>query len=144
MSDDSAAFVDTNVLVYSLDPEPSLKQVRAADLVDQLMAEDRIRVSTQVLQELFATLTQKTQPRWTVTEALEYLDRLVRWPLCAIDYPLIRSAGLLTEKVSISFWDALIVAAAARSGADTLYTEDLSHGEQILGVRIVNPFQEAA
>ena len=57
------------------------------------------------------------------------------------DFDAIRRAAVLTGEASISFWDALIVVAASRSGArETLYTEDLSHGQEILGVRVVNPF----
>ena len=40
----------------------------------------------------------------------------------------------------MSFYDALIVQAASVAGCDTLYSEDLSTGETINGVRIVNPF----
>jgi predicted nucleic acid-binding protein len=40
-----------------------------------------------------------------------------------------------------SFWDALILVCAARSGATRLYTEDLNHGQTVLGVQIVNPFR---
>jgi predicted nucleic acid-binding protein len=57
-----------------------------------------------------------------------------------IDYPSIRAAVGLAAQARISFWDALVVVAAARAGAAILYTEDLNHGQEILGVRIVNPF----
>ncbi|AMM40220.1 twitching motility protein PilT [Candidatus Desulfofervidus auxilii] len=40
----------------------------------------------------------------------------------------------------ISFWDALIVAAAQRAVCKILFTEDLSHGMKIAGIEIVNPF----
>lgn len=40
----------------------------------------------------------------------------------------------------ISFWDALIVAAAAKSGATRILSEDLNPGQKIAGLRIENPF----
>ena len=49
----------------------------------------------------------------------------------------------LAEQAKLSFWDALVVVAAARTGATALYTEDLNHGQEILGVRIRNPFISA-
>jgi len=52
----------------------------------------------------------------------------------------IRSAVRLADQAELSFWDALVVVAAARSGAAVLYTEDLNDGQEILGVRISNPF----
>jgi predicted nucleic acid-binding protein len=57
-----------------------------------------------------------------------------------VDYSVIRAAAELGGQVRISFWDALIVVAAARSGAAVLYTEDLNEEQEILGVRISNPF----
>jgi len=41
----------------------------------------------------------------------------------------------------ISFWDSLIVAAALRSGAPLLWSEDLAHGQQYDDVRVVNPLR---
>lgn len=49
--------------------------------------------------------------------------------------------ALLSASARISFWDALVVTAAARMGAELLLSEDLSHGQMIAGVRIVNPFE---
>lgn len=57
-----------------------------------------------------------------------------------IDYAAIRAAVGLADQAKISFRDALIVVAAARAGAAVLYTEDLNDGQEILGVRISNPF----
>jgi len=71
---------------------------------------------------------------------LHYVDRLAAWPVLALDYSAVREAIQLSARASFSFWDALIVVAAARSGAKTLYTEDLQHGLKVLGVAIVNPF----
>jgi predicted nucleic acid-binding protein len=41
-----------------------------------------------------------------------------------------------------SFWDSLIVAAARAQGCSLLLTEDLSHGQDLDGVRVVSPFLE--
>jgi len=57
-----------------------------------------------------------------------------------VDYAAIRAAAGLAGQAQLSFWDALVVVAAARAGAAVLYTEDLNHGQEILGVRISNPF----
>jgi predicted nucleic acid-binding protein len=57
-----------------------------------------------------------------------------------VDYAAIRAAVGLAEQDQLSFWDALVVVAAARAGASLLYTEDLSDGQEILGVQISNPF----
>jgi len=134
------SFVDTNVLVYAFDRGSSPKKVVAQRLMNELMADDLLRVSTQVLQELFVTLTRKVSQRCSSEEALTVLEDLGAWPLMVVDYAAIRAAVGLADQAKVSFWDALIVVAAARTGAGLLYTEDLNDGQEILGVRIVNPF----
>ena len=134
------SFVDTNVLVYAFDKSSSPKKLVAQRLMNELMADDLLRVSTQVLQELFVTLTRKVSQRCSSEEALTVLEDLAAWPLMVVDYAAIRAAVGLADQAKVSFWDALIVVAAARTGAAVLYTEDLNDGQEILGVRIVNPF----
>ena len=134
-------FVDTNVFVYAFDKGSSPKKRVAERLINQLMEEDRLRVSTQVLQELFVTLTRKVSQPCSRGEALAVLDDLTAWPLMVIDFAAIRAAVGLADQAKLSFWDALVVVAAARTGAAVLYTEDLNDGEEILGVRICNPFR---
>jgi predicted nucleic acid-binding protein len=133
-------FVDTNVLVHAFDKIPSSKKQVAQRLVAELTEHNRLRVSTQILQELFVTLTRKVSVRSSIEEAMAVLEELSEWPLLLVDYSVIRSAAELAGQVRFSFRDALIVVAAARSGAAVLYTEDLNDGQEILGVRISNPF----
>ena len=134
------SFIDTNVLVYAFEKGDSARKRIAQALMSELIAEDRLRVSTQVLQEVFVTLTRKVKQPCSTEEALGVLEDLTAWPLMVVDYEAIRAAIELTGQACLSFWDALIVVAAARSGASVLYTEDLNDGQEILGVRITNPF----
>jgi predicted nucleic acid-binding protein len=139
-ADTGFGFVDTNVLVYALERAESPKKRIAERLLAGLMEEDRFRSSTQVLQELFVTLTRKVAQPCSIDQAAAILDDLTVWPLFVVDYAAIRSAIALSAQVRISFWDALIVVSADRCGASVLYSEDLNAGQEILRVRIVNPF----
>ena len=134
------SFVDTNVLVYATAGDDPRRSPIAQALLRQLIAEDGLRTSTQVLQELFVTLTRKVRTPLTTEQAARYLDQLAAWPVVLLDYESTRAAIDLTAGYSLSFWDALVVVAAARSGARKLYTEDLQNHQTILGVEIVNPF----
>jgi predicted nucleic acid-binding protein len=134
------SFIDTNVLVYAFERSDSEKKRVAQRLLSELMDADRLRVSTQVLQELFVTLTRKVLRPCSSEEALELLEHLTAWPLMVVDYAAIRAAVELTGQARLSFWDSLIVVAAAHSGASILYSEDLNDGQEILGVRVTNPF----
>ena len=140
MRGEAPAFVATNVLVYAFDSTDPARHAPAAELLSRLMDEDRLRLSVQVLQEFYVTMTRKARPAWTPDRALATLDDLAAWPVVANDVALVREAILLSRDAVLSFWDALIVAAAARGGAAILYTEDLNDGQVLRGVRIANPF----
>lgn len=134
------SFVDTNVFVYAvLDDDPERQSI-ASDLVGRLAENEVLQTSTQVLQELYVVLTRKMQRKFTPRAALAYLDRIARSPVTGIDYRVVREAAELSSRHTFSMWDALVIVAAARSGAERLYSEDLQHGRKILGVEILNPF----
>lgn len=143
MNDDpsAASFVDTNILVYAFAGNDAARSPVAHALLRDLMEAKTLCTSTQVLQELFVVLTRKTRNSMTAEQALRYLDRVARFPVFTLDYSVVRQAAELCQSAKLSFWDALLVVAAARSRARYLYTEDLQHGQKILGVEIVNPFR---
>jgi predicted nucleic acid-binding protein len=72
--------------------------------------------------------------------ARELVALYAEWPVVQVDVPLILAASPLEARHTLSFWDALIVEAARRSGATRLLTEDLQSGRRIGGVQIENPF----
>lgn len=135
------AFVDTNVLVYALAADDDLRAPAAQDLLRHLMRTRALRLSTQVLQETFVTLTRRVRGPLDANQALRYLDELATFPVVAPDYTAIRDAVELSVRAKLSFWDALVAVAAARSAATVLYSEDLNDGQVILGVEVVNPFR---
>ena len=139
-AEQALCFVDTNVLVYAFEKGVSPKKQTAQRLVTELMDTDRLRLSTQVLQELFVVLTRKAASRCTGDEALAVLEDLAAWPVTLVDFPVIRDAAGLSGQATLSFWDSLVLVSAAKSGASILYTEDLNNGQEILGVRVTNPF----
>jgi predicted nucleic acid-binding protein len=136
-----ASFVDTNVLVYALAADDVRRSPVAQKLLRELMSAQVFQTSTQVLQEVFVTLTRKVRTPMTAQQALRYLDQLAAWPVVVLDYGGVREAIELSASARLSLWDALVVVAAARSGAKRLYTEDLQDGQTILGVEVVNPFR---
>jgi predicted nucleic acid-binding protein len=138
------SFVDTNVLVYALAGDDPVRSPRAQELLKGLMRTNLLRCSTQVLQECYVALTRKVKSRLDPEQALRYLDQIATWPVTTIDYPMIRDAAHVQARDRVSFWDALIVVAASRSGAVRLYSEDLNAGQRIFGVEVVNPFRDPA
>lgn len=134
-------FLDTNVLVYaaSASRNEAAKRQRAL----QLVQESDFGLSAQVLQEFYVTVTRKMKRPMAPELAVALMDEYRVFPTVPTDYPLVVSAGELSVKYGISYWDAAIIAAAQVLEADTLYTEDLNHGQRYETVRVVNPFREA-
>lgn len=134
-------FVDTNVLVYAHDTTAGRKRERALDVLQELWNSETGVISTQVLQELFVSLTQKIPMPIDGRKARNIVEDLCVWEVVANDEQAILAAIDLKIKHQLSFWDSLILHAARRSGATKLYSEDLSNGQQVEGVAIVNPFE---
>jgi predicted nucleic acid-binding protein len=62
------------------------------------------------------------------------------WLIIEIGAADVMRASELEERYHLSFWDALIVTAAEKGGAEELLTEDLSHGQRLSSLIISNPF----
>ena len=140
-SAESTVFVDTNILVYAFDPSQGDKHRLAASICRELLEQDRICLSTQILQELYVTLTRKADI--PVEIALPVIDDLSNWLVFTVDYRAIRDAAVIGRDHRLSFWDALLIAAARRLGAPLLLTEDLNDGQTIAGVEVRNPFRRS-
>jgi predicted nucleic acid-binding protein len=133
-------FVDTNVLIYAHDRTAGEKHEVAAGIVAGLWNTRAGALSTQVLQEFYVNVTRKIPNPLSRSKAREIVSRYALWPLVQITAPMVLRASEVEEQYRLSFWDALIVTAAARSGARRLLTEDLNHGQDLLGLRVSNPF----
>jgi predicted nucleic acid-binding protein len=142
MSDESAVFVDTDVLVYAFDDSDSVRQAVAERALTELMESDKLRLSTQVLQEFYVAVTGRVGNPLSPSVALSVTEELSAWPVLVVDYGLVRESILMSKNQPLSFWDSLVVTSAARSGAHTLFSEALTPGQALLGVQIVNPFHQ--
>ncbi len=136
----TAIFVDTNVLVYSLDVGKPGRHERAAAWMDAMWVSCRGRLSFQVLQEFYVTVTQKLTPGLDRNRARAEVRDLMAWRPLAIAPPVLEGAWVVQDRFSISWWDALIVSAAQVYGCRFLLTEGLQDGQDLDGTQIVNPF----
>jgi predicted nucleic acid-binding protein len=133
-------FLDTNVLLYSLSREPAeaAKRERAIELLDR----DGGALSIQVLQEFYVQATRSTRSDPLPHDvAAALIATWLRFTVQEI------TLGILTEALAVkadhgfSYWDSAIIVAARALGCGELYTEDMTHGRQIDGVMIINPFR---
>jgi len=140
MSADALVFVDTNVFVYASDASEGDKQTQASKWIDELWATKQGRVSTQVLNEYYVTVTRKLQPGLSRAEARSEIDDLTAWKPLRNDRALMTEAWAVEDRHGLSWWDSLIVAAAQRLGCGYLLTEDLGAGQDLDGLKIIDPF----
>lgn len=132
-------FFDTNVLIYAVDEGEPEKAAVAAGLVEEHLVEGEGMISVQVLREFYAACRRLAHPL-PEDRALEMVRSFSEFRTLSEGSGLVIAAALRSQKMSLSFWDALIVESALAGGADTLLTEDLQHGQEIEGLRITNPF----
>jgi predicted nucleic acid-binding protein len=133
-------FVDSNVLVYAHDLDADEKHRKAVAIVREMWTDRNGIVSTQVLQEFYVNVTRKIPQRLDRSVAREVTRNYGLWQTEMIDSSDVLRASEVEEANQISFWDALIVVAAAKGGASLLLSEDLNAGQTIAGVVIEDPF----
>ncbi len=132
-------FFDTNVLVYAFDEgEPEKRAVALALIEEHLVDGDGV-ISVQVLREFYSAVRREPQPLSNEVAATA-VRRLAGFSPLSEDVGMVLKAVRRAQEMSISLWDALIVEAALKAGADRLFTEDLQHGQIIEGMRVENPF----
>ena len=133
-------FVDTNILVYARDAGEPAKQARAMDVLRVLWKSRLGRVSQQVLQEYYVTVTRKLKPGLPKEEARDDIAALLAWRPLAPSGSTLSKAWEIEDRFGLTWWDSLIVAAALANRCTWLLSEDLQDGQQIDGLRIQNPF----
>lgn len=136
----SKLFFDTNVLLYSCDFKHPRKQNIAQTVIEHAGDGQFGCLSTQVMQKFYSAAVKRLQI--DPLKAKNILMTFSRWETAAIISEDVYKAMDLSVLSKLSFWDALIVVAAAKLKCALLYTEDLNHGQIISGVQIVNPFHE--
>jgi predicted nucleic acid-binding protein len=132
-------FVDTNVLLYSISHAQSdhRKRERAVEILE----DDNLALSAQVLQEFYWQATSRTRPDpISHRAAVALITAWSRFPVQEISLDIVKSALEICARHNLSYWDSAIIAAAQAMGCEQLLSEDLQHGRHIGSLLIVNPF----
>ena len=126
--------------VYAADDGEPDKQARAREVLSPSAERDLV-VSAQVLGEFYVTVRRRFANALPEPDAIALVDRMRRLPVVPIDGDLVSAAIANAAAWQLSYWDALIVAAAEASDCSVLLTEDLGHGRTYGSVRVANPFE---
>lgn len=136
-------FLDTNIIVYAYDRDAGRKHEIARNLlIDMWNAEGGV-LSTQVLQEFYITVTKKITSPLPPESAREIIVDFLTWDVVTNGGEAVLEAIDLQIREKISFWDALVVAAAEKGAADILLSEDFSDGRKFGDIAVRNPFTES-
>jgi len=135
----SKVFIDTNVLVYQLDKRYPKKQSICRSIVRESALKGEAVISTQVLQEFYVATTTKLKVDPILAKSI--IQRFENMEIVTVTQELINEAIDINMQNSVSFWDALIIAAAESAKCETLLTEDLGDGSVMNGVKVRNPFR---
>jgi len=133
-------FVDSNVLVYRRDSTEPKKQPAAERWIRFLWETHAGRLSVQVLEEFYQVVTRRLKPGLPSAVARKEIRDLLAWDPVPLAPPVIENAWSVEDRFGLSWWDSLIVSAAQLAQCTCLLTEDLQDGQDLGGVRVVNPF----
>ena len=133
-------FIDTNILVCGHDVDAGQKHQIARSALVELWEQRTGVMSVQVLQEFYVTMTRKVLRPLSPNKVRNIIEDYFSWHIEMNDPLSVLVASRIEENYRISFWDALIVAAASKANVSKILTEDLQAGRLIEGILIENPF----
>jgi predicted nucleic acid-binding protein len=135
----SKIFLDTNILVYTVDRNDKKKLSQSRKILENAIAKDKPVISTQVLQEFYSATTTKLKLDKIIAKNIIHNFRNME--IVQVDLGIIEQGIDISLLFQISFWDSLIIAAAEHANCEMIYTEDLNDTQTIRGIKIVNPFK---
>lgn len=132
-------FIDTNVLVYSVDTRDARKQRVAKSIV--MLARDSVdfTISAQVLNEFSNVAIRKLGK--TRAEVMGFVELFKDIRSLSVKTEWTMAALRIMGRYDVQFYDSLMLAAAESAGCDEILTEDLSDGQMYGSVKAVNPFK---
>lgn len=139
MNANSLYFIDTNILIYAYDASTAEKHQKAFKLLQELWIGENGCISTQVLQEFYVNVTRKAPQALEPLQAASIIRDLSNWKVHRPNTEDVLAAISIQQQYQISFWDALIIRSAQESNCKTLWSEDLSNGQDYGGVKVIDP-----
>jgi len=136
----SKIFIDTNILVYTLDKRDKVKQKKAREILKKIVEVHQPVLSTQIIKEFYVVSVSKLKADHLMVKNI--IHNFKNMEIVNNDLDLIEQAIDISIISRISFWDSLVVAAAEKSKCDFIISEDLNAGQTYRGVMVINPFEK--
>jgi len=135
----SKIFIDTNILVYSIDQKNEDKKQKSRRTLKKIIESHQPVISTQVIKEFYVVSTNKLKADPIVVKNI--IHNFHNMEIVNNDLELIEQAIDISVISQLSFWDALIIAAAEKANSEFVFSEDLSSGQTYRGVMVINPLE---
>jgi len=132
-------FVDTNILLYSLELDSGNSD--KGEIARKILLSADLALSVQVLQEFYVQATHSRRPdALTHDFAVRLIEKWMRFRIQDNTIAVLRDTLEIKARYGTSYWDSTILAAAQSARCNQLLSEDLNHGQQYGTVTVVNPF----
>ena len=130
--------LDTNILVYAVDRDSGERHELARALIGRAAQCDCV-LTVQALAEFFHATTRKNllEPARASAFVRDWLDV---FHVTSADDTALTDAMDAVEEHRLSFWDAMLWAAARQIGCSAILSEDMQDGRRLSGVEFINPF----
>jgi predicted nucleic acid-binding protein len=136
----TSCFVDTNILIYAIDPKEPVKRSLAGDLLDRTTKSHALVLSPQSLNECYRVVTDRRNlmPREAARRFVAVLS-----PYCVAPsgYEVTKQAWSIQDATNFPWWDCMLLSSALLARAEYFLSEDLQHERQLDGMTILNPFK---
>ena len=136
----TSCFVDTNLLIYSIDPQHLERRRVAGDLLKNLASTDTLVLSPQSLNECYRALTER-RGLLTREVARAYVLYLHRFCTAPYDFDVTQRAWQIQDRHRFGWWDCMLLASASIARCSIFLSEDMQHQRAIEGLTILNPFK---
>ncbi|TVR31401.1 MAG: PIN domain-containing protein [Spirochaetaceae bacterium] len=134
----SKIFIDTNLLVYSIDQKELEKKNQARHILRRIIDVHQPVISTQVIKEFYVAATTKLRAEHLIVKNIIHNFRNME--VVNSDLELIERAIDISVVSQLSFWDSLIIAAAEKANCEFVFSEGLNAGQTYRGVVVTDPF----
>jgi len=135
-----SCFADTNLIVYTVDPQEPEKRRQSKDFLNRIINRHTLVLSPQSLNECYRVVTEKRglMPR---NEARLFVWALGQFCTAGYDFDVTQKAWQIQDRHGFGWWDCTLLASASLARCDLFLSEDMQHEQTIEGLTILNPFK---
>jgi predicted nucleic acid-binding protein len=133
-------FVDTNVIVYAVDPGAPEKRRLVVDLLSRMIRNRALVLSPQSLNEFYRVVTDRKR-LLSREDAREFVFGLSPSCTAPLSYQVTQKAWQIQDAAGYAFWDCMLLASASLARCNVFVSEDMLHGQKLGDLIIMSPFE---